>query len=170
MSKTVKFLNFLKEQDPNSIIYFGTENGSSWLAIETAQTLIDKMDIMEKKLHRRSENILENAKDRILVIPSQLIEERNKLNELERTGATREDINKAKTKVYDLEKGFVSAFSTRKKYQKYLDCWVKLSNRKVVESYPHTVDVPGISVLVEGIEDGALWMKREKGKTSLIDE
>ena len=171
MSKSVKFLDFLKQQDPDTMIYFGTKNGSSWLAIETAQTLIDNIDDMEKKLHRRSVDILRNAKEKLAVIPGKLVEAHEKLNELEASGdASKSDIAKAKTKVSELEKKFVAAFSTRKNYQNYIEFWIKLPERKVVESYSHTFDIPGVSVVIEGIENGGLWTKYEKGATSLIDE
>lgn len=176
--KKQNFLEFLKEQNeknPETLIYFGMKDGSSWLAIETPQTLIDKMKHMDDKLKKRAVDTLNKAKRRLIDIPAELIKAREDLLKLESDPKSdREDIAKAKSKIADLEKGFVSAFQTRNKYIPYVTYWTELDKRIVINSYPHTVDDPGLSVLVEGFETGDLWKRGElddKGKVrrSLID-
>ena len=163
MSETVRFLKFLKEQDPETIIYLGTKNGSSYLEIDTAQELITNMDIMEEKLHNRSVTTLQNAKNKILELPEKLVEAHKELEKLMLAEKQdKQEILKAKSKVFKLERDFVAAFNTRTIFKRYLSNWTKLPERKVVESYPRTVDVPGVCVIVEGNENGDLWFMKEK--------
>lgn len=50
----------------------------------------------------------------------------------------------------------------KEKYRKYLDEWTTVGERPVVDVYEHTVDIPGTTVILAGIENGSLWFKDEK--------
>ena len=62
----------------------------------------------------------------------------------------------------DKERKFVSAYTSRKKYDKALKQWTRLEFREVVESYNHTSDRVGVCVLLTGFENGDLWFYDEK--------
>lgn len=162
MSKTVRFLEFLKAQDPETIIYFGTKNGSSYLEIDTARKLIENMDIMEGRLHNRSATKLQNTTNKLLELQEKLVEAREKQDEV--------DILKEKSNIVDLENAVISATNAKATFEKYLDNWTKLPERKVVTSYPRKAGGTGLCVIVEGIEDGQLWFMKEKdGRNGLIN-
>ena len=169
MAKTKRFLEFLKEEEPDELIYVGTQGGSGWLLIETAQTLIDNLDKIEDRLHKRSEYVLRDAKQRIKSLPFKIVEAQQELDKLKKSNdATEDDIKKAESRLFAAERSFVTSYGIRKRYTTYLNKWVHVSKREVLESYPHTVNDPGVSVIITGIEQGDLWFKDEKGRNKLI--
>lgn len=156
----VNFINFLQEQDQNEIIYLGTKNGSGWIAIETAEQIIENIDNIEKCLRDDAERILRKAKNILKNKPFDIVENLNKLKEEE--SYDKKELKKIKLKLANDERKYVNAFSTRKKYSKLIEGWTTIDKRKVVEVYNHETDVKGICVLVNGIDNGTLWFKDER--------
>ena len=71
-------------------------------------------------------------------------------------------IEEFENRLADAEQKYVAAYNGRKKWTDILKNWVAFGERVVVDVYPHTVDIPGTSIIVKGYINGYLWWKDEK--------
>lgn len=156
MSK--KFIDFLKGLDSNELVYVGTKDGSNWIVIETAQTVIENMDKLEHILHCQVHDTYAKAQDKLDTIPYSIVDVRKEIGECD----SDEKMKELKVKLANLERAFVASYMTREKYKKALDTWIKLDDRPVLNTYEHKTDHPGTSIILSGIERGTLWFKGEK--------
>ena len=157
--KKLKFIEFLKEQDSNEVIYLGTKDGSGWIVIDTAETIINNMKKIEKIVRSRIVTKNKKAQNILDTFPSLIVKVQDELKE---SITDKEEIKKLENKLWRLESKYNSAFGTRKKLSKTLKSWKTIGNRIVEESYDHETDVIGKCVLLEGFDDGTLWFKGEK--------
>lgn len=191
MSKKKKqtFLSYLKERNPDEIIYLGTENGSSWIVIEPASVLIEKIDEVNKIVRERVEKALEAAQADITSGPALMMGIRDdivrwenkdnikelydeiqkkseaKLNKRELEVARQNKVSYLKARLFDWEKTFANAVFRRAEVKKHLMSWKDIKVREVIETY--RIDKSGgqdsgIAVKVTGNEDGTLWWRGEK--------
>lgn len=157
--KKLKFIEFLKEQDSNEVIYLGTKDGSGWIVIDTAETIINNMKKIEKIVRSRIVTKNKKAQDILDTFPSLIVKVQDELKE---SIMDKEEIKKLENKLWGLESRYNSAFCTREKLSKTLKSWKTIGNRIVEESYDHETDVIGKCVLLEGFDNGTLWFKGEK--------
>lgn len=156
------FINFLKKQEENEIIYLGTKHGSNWIVIDTAKNIIDKIDKLENYLHKQAVKNLSTSKNRMKELPYNITETLDRLKEeTEKEKSDVDEVKKLKRRLDSYEKRYVSAYNTKVKYERALSSWKTVGNRLVVESYKHETDIVGTCVLIKGFEDGSLWCKGE---------
>lgn len=161
--KTKTFMDFLKEQENDEMIYVGTKDGAGWIVIERAETLIQKMEKLESYLHGKASDTYKNAVDNLRKLPSFIVEDQKKIDILEADAEDKkEELRKAKGLLSDHERKYVSSYMTRKKYSNVLKSWKRVDERKVIETYEHNTDKIGTCVLLEGFENGELWYFGEK--------
>lgn len=151
------FINFLKKQEENEIIYLGTKLGSNWIVIDTAKNIIDKIDKLETYLHKQAVKNLNTSKIRMKELPYNITETLDRLKEKSDV----DEVKKLKHRLDSYEKRYVSAYNTKVKYERALSSWKAVGNRLVVEHCKHETDIVGTCVLIEGFEDGSLWFKGE---------
>ena len=190
MSKEKKqtFLSFLKEQDPKTLIYLGTENGSSWIVIEPASVLIDRINDVENLIRDRVEREFHAAEESVNKTPKVLVdiheniaywnnpenfdEIYKKIQEAHEEELTpklleqerQKKIQAMKSSLHDREKHFANAVYRRAEISKRLQSWKKIGKREIVETYvvgKSAIQERGIAVKVEGNEAGTLWWRNE---------
>ena len=155
MNKT--FIECLKEMNPNEMVYVGTKSGASFIVIDTAQTVIDHLDKFEKYLHDKAEKRYNDCE---LYISNVL----TKMEEIKRTMGDHPSSypNEVAKKFRKLEGQLSWGTHMKEKYRKYLDEWKTIRERPVIETYKHTVDITGTTLIITGNENGSLWFKHEK--------
>ena len=156
MAKNLK--SFLEDLNKDQMVYLGTKDGSSWVSIETAGTILENLDKLNDLLYRQVTRSNRDARKLCKEFPVQIA---RLLSKIEKT-TDKEELDKLKYDLASYEKRFVLAYERREKTGKALSNWKEVKDRKVVDTYDHTVYVPGISVLIEGFELGELWFKDEK--------
>lgn len=156
--KKKTFIEFLKEQDNDEMLYIGMKNGNSFVYIETAEKVLENLDKLEKYLKDKSEAALKLAEYKIEVLPSEIIATRKKIGKAK----SKDELNSLKSKLSDKEDAFASAIGSRRKYSRILFEWVKLPDREVVDVYKHESDIPGTTIILKGYDIGELWFKDEK--------
>lgn len=190
MSKKKKqtFLSYLKERNPDEIIYLGTENGSSWIVIEPAIVLIDRINDVEKLIRDRVEMEFHAAEKSVNKTPKTLVdiheniaywnnpenldEIYKKIQEAHEEELTpkmleqerQKKIQAMRSRLHDIEKHFANAVYRRAEISKRLQSWKKIGKREIVETYvvgKSAIQERGIAVKVEGNEDGTLWWRNE---------
>ena len=190
MSKKKKqtFLSYLKERNPDEIIYLGTENGSSWIVIEPASVLIDRINDVENLIRNRVEREFHAAEKSVNKTPKVLVdiheniaywnnpenfdEIYKKIQEAHEEELTpklleqerQNKIQAMKSSLHDREKHFANAVYRRAEISKRLQSWKKIGKREIVETYvvgKSAIQERGIAVKVEGNENGTLWWRNE---------
>lgn len=190
MSKKKKqtFLSYLKERNPDEIIYLGTENGSSWIVIEPASVLIDRINDVENLIRDRVEREFHAAEESVNKTPKVLVdiheniaywnnpenfdEIYKKIQEAHEEELTpklleqerQKKIQAMKSSLHDREKHFANAVYRRAEISKRLQSWKKIGKREIVETYvvgKSAIQERGIAVKVEGNENGTLWWRNE---------
>ena len=190
MSKKKKqtFLSYLKERNPDEIIYLGTENGSSWIVIEPASVLIDRINDVENLIRNRVEREFHAAEESVNKTPKVLVdiheniaywnnpenfdEIYKKIQEAHEEELTpklleqerQKKIQAMKSSLHDREKHFANAVYRRAEISKRLQSWKKIGKREIVETYvvgKSEIQERGIAVKVEGNENGTLWWRNE---------
>lgn len=148
---------FLERLSPEELVYLGTNKGSNFIVVDTAENIIKDIDIindvMLEELNRHyNRNIHELSK-----LPRATVEIQEKLE----ASTHSDDIDKW-TKKFDLYiDKIVTAYNGRNNYAVTLRTWIPYKEREVVESYPHTAYEHGTVVLVKGKENGKYWSKQE---------
>jgi len=165
IKETKTFGEWLKEVDRNTMVYVGTKHGSSWLLIETAGDLIDNLEKLEYRLCKEAHlkratyyEVLEEA-------PRAIVRCENELDSI--SDIEDPKVGKLRERIWKLRGEFASAWTGYKKYDRALISWVRLEDRFVNDVVEHYHDIPGIGVLIGGIEAGDKWMKHEKGRFDL---
>lgn len=159
MNKT--FIEYLKEQNQNEILYVGTNEGSSWIIIESVETILENLERLEEIVHEGVEKQYSTSQDTLEKIPCQIVQTQIMLlrNKFENT----KDKRKLEGKLCELEKKFANAYFMRKRSRNQLDNWVEIHNRKIMDIYEYDgTDEPGTCIILEGSENGTIWYKNEK--------
>lgn len=156
MSKN--FIELLEEMDKDELVYVGTKDGSNWIVIETVQTVLEKMDKVEKMTHDQVLRTLKRSKTNIHDYPYKIVELHEKIDKCKDD----KERGKLEYKLHDLESRFAATYHTYRKTKQLLSKWIKLPDRKIVETYPIDVENPGTAILLEGSITGSLWFKGEK--------
>ena len=168
------------------MVYVGMRSGAGWVAIETAQTFIEKMDKLEKMVKSLVEDSLSSNTHRIKVLAFDTLpryEKRiSRLKEsLETLEALPADIfaggyKEKKEKVEEKQKELATTLENYDYFKKemrdkinriislqeYLRNYVPVAQRIVEESYIHKTQPLGNCFLLEGNEHGTLWMYEER--------
>jgi hypothetical protein len=179
------FIEELKELPPDMMVYVGMKEGSNWIAIETAATLIKKMKKLDSLTKEITEKELFTNTDRIKalwgsIFPRyekrlpKLAEDVTKLQGLSVeifAGGYHEKKAKIEEKQKELEtaKGYYGylkkemgdRISNVVSLQEYLKDYVPIDKRKVIDSYIITAQPMGKAILLEGREFGNLGMYDE---------
>lgn len=159
--KVTTFMEFLKEQEPETLIYLGTEKGSSWIVIEPAAVLIEKMNKLEKFVMDKITKIVSDAQKNIDNGPRLMVELRGKIENPE---TEPKEVTALTKRLYEWEKTFAASVNTRANMNKYLNSYIDVKDRAVLETYPiNKIDGidSGIAVKITGIELGTLWWRNE---------
>ena len=182
------FKEQLERLDGNTLVYVGTDIGSAWLVIETAETLLEKMDLLNDKVREitidRMEFLIENLrwiperiqriKDEITVVeqkhPDEFVRkaiqrDRIRGNVVQRNGKEMKAkrLELLKRRIPQLEREQDSKIDALEKVETYLAKYIPVPERKVVERYLHQTPVKGLCMVIEGNECGKLWCYGEKG-------
>lgn len=168
------------------MVYVGMKEGSNWIAIETAETLIKKMKKLDALTKKITEKELFTNTDRIKALWGSVFPRYEKrLPKLEEdiaklqglsveifAGGYHEKKAKIEEKQKELETargyyGFLKKEMTEKinnvaSLQEYLRDYVPIDKRKVIDSYILTSQPMGNAFLLEGREFGSLWMYDER--------
>ena len=153
-----KLNDFLKNMKPDEMIYLGMKDGSNFIAIDTAENLINgELKKLESSLRNSVEKTLAKSETSLNSIPKKIVETQEDIVRCRKV----ESKNDLKVKLETLQKRFVMAYNCRTRCKSMLKKWKKLPNRLVIDSYHRTVDIPGIVVLVEGVECGTMWFKSD---------
>lgn len=155
MSKT--FIDFLGELWENELVYVGTKDGSCWLVIETAKTLIENLEKVDSVVRNKTMETCRRAQDRLDTLPRRIVEIQDELKESD----DEKRVRWLKADLESLETRYVYAYNVRDKCLKALKKG-PIGERKVVEVYEKTAFDPGTAVIIEGFENGDLWLKGEK--------
>lgn len=154
------FLELLSELEPNTKLNIGTDSGSSWLWIETADTLLEHIGKLDDVLRDYAKSCLDKAQDRMDSLPTEIVKLQSKV--FVDGSLNRKDVCETETKLHVFEQKYYEAYKQRRKYQRYLTNYVPVKNREVISVEDHTIDTPGFLVKIKGNEDGYLWLDGEK--------
>lgn len=156
--KKVTLNEFLEKlENKEELIYLCTEKGSNFIVIETAQTLIERMDDVEKLIRNKVDRIYKENYERALAFPHEIS---TTIKELSSSDSTNE--RKVKNKLRSLESRYVSAIKVRDQYGAALDAWKYVGDRVIKGIDERTVYDPGTIVRIEGFESGSLWNRGER--------
>lgn len=152
------FKNYLETLNENTLVYVGTDKGSSWIVIETVRTIMDNLERLENIVRERVVKQYQTASDHIVKIPYQIVDLRKKIEEEDNDRNKR----KMKSRLLELETKFNNAFIMRKNSSEQLDKWIQIDKRTVVEHYEQEGEESGICVILEGSDNGTIWYRGEK--------
>lgn len=152
-------IDFLKELEPNEMVYLGTTKGSGWIVIETASKIIENLDKLETMLHEDAKDTLERAIYIMNNYPLSITKTQEKI--INYTGTDHREMEKLERTMDRLESAYVNAYRTRNEYRKHLANWIRLHDRKVEDIYEHQTEAVGTCIRVRGIEKGRLWFYGE---------
>ena len=155
MAKNLK--SFLEDLNEDQMVYLGTKDGSSWILIDTAEKILDGLDELNDLLHEQIVRSNREAKKSCKELPVLIVQT---LSKIEKT-KDKEKREQLKYDLHSFESKYVAVYARREKTSKALQKWKVVKDRDVVETYDHTVHTPGISILIEGFENGTLWFKDE---------
>ena len=147
----------LNELDPNTMVYIGTDKGHSWIVIDTTSNIIERMDDIEVAARDNAEAELFSYCAKCNSLPEEIVYLQRECRIADET-----EIEEFENRLAAAEQKYVAAYNGRKKWTDILKNWVAFGERAVVDVYPHTVDIPGTSIIVKGHINGYLWWKDEK--------
>ena len=152
-------LAFLEKQNPEELIYFGTENGSNWIMVDTAENIIRDIDMADKKLRLDLSEIIAKNERELTWIPQKLVEAQEEIDKAESDDSI--NLTKSIDRLNNYQTRFVSSYNIIQSYTKKLKKWKPLKERDVVDFYPHTEGDKGINVHITGDDNGKFWTKNE---------
>lgn len=155
--KKKTFIEFLKEQDSTEMMYIGMKQGTNFIYIETAAEVIKNINKLENYLKNNAKRTLSESRAKIAKLPYDIVNLRTKISE----ETDKKERNRLEACLEEKNRQFASAYNQRNKYEKLLNEWITLPNRVVVETYEHEDNIPGTTVLLQGIEAGTLWFYGE---------
>lgn len=184
------FKSELEKLDKNEMVYVGMKDGSGWVVIETAGTLLKKMNKLNECVRSISEDIIKFNTKLALQATKLIPVRKEELKKLENTPAEtfkeglekralkeKKPFKEKKTDAEELKKKALEHIKysiERNKAEKvrtlfniettfeYLGNYVLMKNRKVIDMYKHNTDIEGICMVLEGNEKGELWYYGEK--------
>lgn len=163
MAKPKNLNEFLERQNPEDLLYIGTEEGGGWLIIDTVKNVLGLLDKVDLKLRKYCEDVIANYQRDLDRLPEDIVDTQKELAWAEEKGDI-ELLALNRRKLAKKEANYVSAYAGRKKYQSSLNTWKSFGERKLLDIYPNTSDKPGTCVLISGFEKGDYWFKEEYDK------
>ena len=173
------FIEFLETLPPDEWIYVGMENGSSFVLIEPAEVLLNKMsraNIMVREITRKSASY---ARKRIRVIENYIPRQKNYIENMKKkkpeSFARKEDepgIDYEQLKKLCISNAREDLIKNQEELQRkteylvwaenYLENYVPLPKRQVMDSRKRLSKAEcGTIVIIEGFEHGSAWFLAE---------
>lgn len=134
--------------------------------IEPAGYIIEKIDELEKYLYNRVKDALAEAEYDIRTYPRIIVNRQEKIKELIESKGDKKKIVSEENMLHEAERRFWAAYNKRDKSTRSLKTWIKISERKVKETYENGDEkygvINGYAIKIEGSENGELWFRHEK--------
>lgn len=162
MRRLKTFMELLKEQDSDQLIYVGTQSGRNWIVIDTAENIIKNIHKLEKYLRSYVERVDRKAQSRLDTLPFEIVDIHKQMDELLESKHGNAKYHGLRCTLDSLEKQFVKAYSEREKCNRVLKEWKEVGDRIVVETRMHESDYEGLAFVLEGFEPGQIFYKGEK--------
>lgn len=150
-------LAFIETLDPKTIVYIGADAGSNWLAIDTAENLIDDLGFINTIVRDNVVDSYHKTRQTMKKLPKTIVDMELKIDEENHPW----DAKELREKIEHCYKSFAYQYGRAEKLKEYINNWIDLGLRKVVKVYDHTVKPIGVCVTIEGTETGQFWMKNE---------
>lgn len=156
-----KLIEFLSEENQDTIVYVGTIRGSGWIVIDTAENLMKKLDDVNIQLIKEAERIVKNSQIKLDSLPISIVDTQKQIAECD----DEKELKKLNKKLANLEKNYATAYNSRMLYKQTLNKWIPLKDRGIYKQHEHETDIIGTCVLVSGFEKGKYWLYEEQFKT-----
>lgn len=155
----------LEGMNGDELVYIGCKDGTNFIVIDTVDSIINGLTKIDKYLHDRVERYQRKSINNLSTLPFKITEVLERIN----SGTlSNKELGKAKNVLRNYENKYASAHQARINCERQLSWWIPFGDRKVIDTYPHTVDDPGTTILVEGSFQGDLWWKGEN--KSILDK
>lgn len=156
--KKETLLTTLEGMNKDELVYVGCKDGSNWIIIDTVENVINGMKKIDSHLHDDVQKSYRKAMNNLNSLPFKIV---GSLEDINSGRLNEKELKRTKKLLAKYENNYFSAHQSRVKCEQLLNYWTPFGDRKVIDTYPHTVDDPGISILVDGSFPGNLWWKGE---------
>lgn len=152
----MKLEEMLKQVPPTTIVHIGTENGSNWIAVDTAENVAKHMQEINDYLY-----LIAKARQRVYEGRfEEAHAEMSKLAEGIRSGNLSMKIEVANAGIRKQREIIEKTLDAMRELD--FENWKPVQEREVVAQYRKKVDYDGICLLVTGTERGNIWWYKEK--------